>query len=134
MMFINNAMAQNANDAVNEALNSAESAQNGSGAVGTILYFVVIIFIFYLLLIRPQQKKYKEHKKLVDSVKKGDEVITIGGIIGKVKAIKEHNEIELEISKDVKISILKSSISTILTGKSNDRPNPANVNNKKKGK
>jgi preprotein translocase subunit YajC len=78
--------------------------------------FVPLIFmfaIFYLLLIRPQQKKAKEHKALLETLKKGDLVITAGGIHGKVTAV-EDNVITLEIATGVNIKINKGFIATIV--------------------
>ena len=66
--------------------------------------FIPIILIFvimYFLLIRPQQKKIKEHKNMVDNLRRGDQVLTQGGIIGKITKVKEGEEIEVELAKDV---------------------------------
>ena len=68
--------------------------------------FIPIILIFvimYFLLIRPQQKKIKEHKNMVDNLRRGDQVLTQGGIIGKITKVKEGEEIEVELAKDVKV-------------------------------
>ena len=70
--------------------------------------FIPIILIFvimYFLLIRPQQKKIKEHKNMVDNLRRGDQVLTQGGIIGKITKVKEGEEIEVELAKDVKVSV-----------------------------
>ena len=67
--------------------------------------FIPIILIFvimYFLLIRPQQKKIKEHKNMVDNLRRGDQVLTQGGILGKITKVKEGEEIEVELAKDVK--------------------------------
>ena len=71
--------------------------------------FIPIILIFvimYFLLIRPQQKKIKEHKNMVDNLRRGDQVLTQGGIIGKITKVKEGEEIEVELAKDVKVSVI----------------------------
>ena len=79
--------------------------------------FIPIILIFvimYFLLIRPQQKKIKEHKNMVDNLRRGDQVLTQGGIIGKITKVKEGEEIEVELAKDVKVSIIRSTIVNVL--------------------
>lgn len=70
------------------ALADGEAAAAGSGTVGMIIYFVIIIAVFYFLLIRPQKKKEKEAQAMIDSIKKGDKITTIGGFHGKVLSVK----------------------------------------------
>ena len=80
--------------------------------------FIPIILIFvimYFLLIRPQQKKIKEHKNMVDNLRRGDQVLTQGGIIGKITKVKEGEEIEVEIAKEVKVSVIRSTIVNVLS-------------------
>ena len=80
--------------------------------------FIPIILIFvimYFLLIRPQQKKIKEHKNMVDNLRRGDQVLTQGGIIGKITKVKEGEEIEVELTKDVKVSVIRSTIVNVLS-------------------
>jgi preprotein translocase subunit YajC len=69
----------------------------------------------YFLLIRPQQKKIKEHKNMVDNLRRGDQVLTQGGIIGKITKVKEGEEIEVELAKDVKVSVIRSTIVNVLS-------------------
>jgi preprotein translocase subunit YajC len=69
----------------------------------------------YFLLIRPQQKKIKEHKNMVDNLRRGDQVLTQGGILGKITKVKEGEEIEVELAKDVKVSIIRSTIVNVLS-------------------
>lgn len=76
---------------------------------GTVIYFVVIFAVFYFILIRPQQKRQKEHKELVTSLKVNDEVITAGGIFGTITRVKD-NSVWLKVADKVEIEILKSSI------------------------
>ena len=80
--------------------------------------FVPIILIFgimYFLMIRPQQKKMKEHRAMVDTLRKGDQVVTQGGIIGKVTKVKEDGEVEVEIATDVKVRVLKHTITEVMS-------------------
>ena len=79
--------------------------------------FIPIILIFvimYFLLIRPQQKKIKEHKIMVDGIRRGDQVLTQGGIIGKITKVKEGEEVEVEIASNVKVTIIKSSVVNVM--------------------
>ena len=69
---------------------------------------ILIFVIFYFFLIRPQQKKVKEHKIMVENLKRGDQVITSGGIIGTVERIIENDKAEIQISENVKVEIVKS--------------------------
>ena len=78
--------------------------------------FIPIILIFvimYFLLIRPQQKKIKEHKNMVDNLRRGDQVLTQGGILGKITKVKEGEEIEVELAKDEGLYI-RSTIVNVL--------------------
>ena len=80
--------------------------------------FIPIILIFvimYFLLIRPQQKKIKEHKNMVDNLRRGDQVLTQGGIIGKITKVKEGEQIEVELAKDAKVSVIRSTIVNVLS-------------------
>ncbi|HIF61775.1 MAG TPA: preprotein translocase subunit YajC [Candidatus Pelagibacter sp.] len=74
---------------------------------------ILIFVIFYFFLIRPQQKKIKEHKLMVTSLKRGDEVITSGGIVGKVERILGDDKIDLSISDNVTVQVVQSTILSI---------------------
>ena len=71
---------------------------------------ILIFVIFYFFLIRPQQKKVREHREMVKNLKRGDEVITSGGIIGKVDRVFEDDRIELDIGNSVKVQVIKNTI------------------------
>ncbi len=93
-------------------------AQGAGGAGGAFASFVPLILIFvimYFLLIRPQQKKVKEHQAMVTALRRGDQVVTQGGIIGKVTKVKEDGEIELEIASGVKVRVVKSTVAQVLS-------------------
>jgi preprotein translocase subunit YajC len=79
----------------------------------TFLFFGGMIAIMYFLMIRPQQKQLKDHRTLLAGLKKGDSVVTQGGLIGKIAELSER-EVKLEVSQNVKIRILKSAIQTSL--------------------
>lgn len=83
-------------------------------AVGQFLPLILIFAIMYFLLIRPQQKKVKDHQNMVSALRRGDQVVTQGGIIGKVSKVKDDNEVELEIAEGVKVRVVKSTIAQVL--------------------
>lgn len=76
---------------------------------------ILVFGIMYFFLIRPQQKKLKEHQKMLEALRRGDQVVTQGGIIAKVTKIKEDNEVELEIASGVKVRVIRSTITTVLS-------------------
>jgi preprotein translocase subunit YajC len=81
------------------------------------LIMLLLIFgIMYFLLIRPQQKKLKEHAAMLAGLRRGDQIITQGGVVGKIVKVKEDdsNEVEVEIAKDVKVRVVKSTIATVM--------------------
>ena len=80
-----------------------------------ILPWVLIFLIFYLLMIRPQQKRVKQHQAAISAIKKGDEVITGGGIRGRVTRVVDDNEAEIEIAQGIKVRVVKSTISQVVT-------------------
>ncbi|WP_136441225.1 preprotein translocase subunit YajC [Pacificoceanicola onchidii] len=86
-----------------------------ASAIGQFLPLILIFAIMYFLLIRPQQKKMKEHQAMVEALRRGDQVVTQGGIIGKVAKVKEGNEIEVEIAEGVKIRVVRATIAQVLS-------------------
>ena len=77
-------------------------------SIAQFIPLILIFIIFYFFLIRPQQKRAKEHKKMVEALKRGDKIITRGGIIGTVERIIDNEKLEVEISNSVKVEILRS--------------------------
>ena len=75
---------------------------------------ILIFIIFYFFLIRPQQKRVKDHKTIVEGLKRGDEVITSGGIIGTVERVMEDDRIEVLIGESTKVQIIRSTITSLL--------------------
>jgi preprotein translocase subunit YajC len=99
----------------------APSGDGGGGSmISTLVMFSLIIFIFYFMIIRPQQKRAKERQSLLDSVKKGDKVITVGGVHGTVVGVEEKTLL-IQVADDVKLKYEKSAISSI------DRPSEEKV-------
>ncbi len=80
---------------------------SGSG-IGQFIPLILIFVIFYFFLIRPQQKKVKEHKLMVENLKRGDKVITSGGIVGTIERVIDNDKVEVSISDDVKVEVIKS--------------------------
>ncbi len=106
-MLISPAYAQAAGDA-------------GGGGMLQLLPLVLIFVVFYFLLIRPQQKKAKMHRTMVEGVKRGDKVITGGGLLGTVTKAPEGNEIQVEIADGVRVKVVRHTLQEILT-----KPAPA---------
>ncbi|MBR9766017.1 MAG: preprotein translocase subunit YajC [Rhodobacteraceae bacterium] len=86
-----------------------------TNALAQFLPLILIFAIMYFLLIRPQQKKMKEHKAMVEGVRRGDQVITQGGLIGKVSKVKEDGEVEVEIAEGVKVRVVKSTLAQVVS-------------------
>jgi len=86
---------------------------SGQG-IAQFIPLILIFIIFYFFLIRPQQKRVKDHKAMVESLKRGDEVITSGGIIGIVDRVMEDDRIEVTISENTKVQIIRSTITSLL--------------------
>ena len=93
----------------------AQAAGGGAAAFGSFIPLILIFGIMYFLLIRPQQRKMKEHQAMVEGVRRGDQVVTAGGLIGKVVKVKDDNEIEIELAQGVKVRAVKSTLSQVLT-------------------
>ena len=86
---------------------------NGQG-ISQFIPLILIFVIFYFFLIRPQQKRVKDHKEMVNNLKRGDEVITSGGIIGIVDRVLEDDRIEVSLGDNIKVQIIRSTITSIL--------------------
>ena len=86
-----------------------------SAGIGQFIPLILIFVIFYFFLIRPQQKKVKDHKLMVESLKRGDKVITTGGIIGTIERVMDNDRAEVSISDEVKVEVVRSTgISALL--------------------
>lgn len=96
----------------------AQAAAGGSGILGQVFLFGSIILIMYFFMIRPQQKKQKETKKFIDEIKKGEDVVTIGGLHGKVSSV-EGDTVILELDRGFKVKVEKSAISMDFSKKPN---------------
>ena len=76
--------------------------------IGQFIPLILIFVIFYFFLIRPQQKKVKEHKKMVENLKRGDQVVTSGGIIGTIERVMDNDRAEIVIGDDTKVELIRS--------------------------
>ena len=77
-------------------------------SIGQFIPLILIFVIFYFFLIRPQQKKVKDHKNMVDNLKRGDDVVTSGGIVGRIERVIDNEKVEVAISDDVKVEVVRS--------------------------
>jgi len=93
---------------------------DGSNAMVQFLPLVLIFVVFYFLLIRPQQKKQKEHRTMLDTLRRGDRVVTGGGIIGTVNRVVSNEEVEVDIAQGVRVRVLRGTITNIVA-----KPDPA---------
>ncbi len=96
------------------AMAPAPGGQSGgaTGMITSLLPLVLIFVVFYFLLIRPQQKKAKEHKEMLDNIKKGDKIITAGGIYGVVESV-DNKTLTVKIAENTKIKIGKGSVAAV---------------------
>lgn len=81
--------------------------------MGMVLPLVMIMVVFYFLLIRPQQRRAKEHQELIGKVARGDTVVTTGGLVGKVNRVVDDKELLVEIADNVKVRVVRSAISEV---------------------
>ena len=118
-----------------QAAGGAGSVSTSGSMIGTLLPFLLIIVIFYFFLIRPQNKKQKETQKMLDALKKGDKVITIGGIHGTVSSVKEKTVI-VKVDDDCKLEFNRTAISSVELTEAEKAKFAEEANNKKlfKGK
>jgi len=92
-------------------------AQAAGGAGGAFTSFVPLILIFgimYFLLIRPQQKKVKEHRAMVEALRRGDQIVTQGGVIGKVTKVVDDTEVKVEIASGTEVRVVRATIQQVL--------------------
>lgn len=107
----------------------AQTAGGGSEILVTIFPFVIVFAIIYLLILRPQQKRIKEHQAMVSGIRRGDTVVTSGGILGKVTKVIDDNEVQVEIAENTRVRVVRSTISDV---RSKTEPAPSNDDEKPK--
>ncbi|NQV81145.1 MAG: preprotein translocase subunit YajC [Alphaproteobacteria bacterium] len=106
-MFISMAFAQGAE--------GGGGLFGGGGGIVSLLPLVLIFVVFYFLLIRPQQKKVKVHRAMVGNLRRGDNIVTGGGIIGKVTKVLDDNRVEVEIADGVRVQVARGTIQDVVT-------------------
>jgi len=94
--------------------------QGGGGGAINLIFIALIFVIFYFFLIRPQQKKQKEREKLLASVKKGDKIVTVGGLHGTVVGLEEKHVL-VQVADNVKLKFEKSAVSTVVGGEAENK-------------
>ncbi len=92
----------------------AQAAAPAGAGLESLLPLVLIFVVFYFLLIRPQQRKMKKHKEMLGAIRRGDKVVTGGGIVGTVTKVNDEREVTVEIAKDIKVKVHRELISTVM--------------------
>jgi preprotein translocase subunit YajC len=100
---------------VSPAFAQAGGEAAGPGALQAFLPIILIFVVFYFLLIRPQQKKMKQHKEMLGAIRRGDKIVTGGGIVGTVTKVIDDAEVMVEISEGIKVRVHRSLVSSVLT-------------------
>ena len=92
----------------------AQSGGLSGGGLGGLMPIVLVMVIFYFLLIRPQQKRAKQHKEMLSAIRRGDKIVTSGGLTGTiVKVVEDSETVEIEIAKDVKVHVVRAMIADV---------------------
>ena len=107
---------------VTPAFAQAAGAPSAGASIASFAPLILIFVIMYFLMIRPQQKRMKEHRSMVEALKKGDEVVTQGGLVGRITAVRDA-ELEIEIAPGVKVRVVRSSVTGLV-----NRTQPAAAN------
>jgi preprotein translocase subunit YajC len=98
---------------ISPAFAQAAGTAGAAGGLMSFLPFVAIIVVFYFFLIRPQQKRAKEHREMVNNVRRGDVVVTSGGIIGKITKVIDDGEAEIEIAEGVRVRVVRATLADV---------------------
>ena len=104
----------------------AQAAAGGGGAFDLltgIAPILILVVIFWFLIFRPQQKRLKEHQSMLGAIRRGDAIVTSGGIVGKVTKVQENEDLEVEISQGVKVKLVRSMVQDVRS-----KPEPVNDN------
>ncbi len=100
---------------ISQALAQPGGGGGGLGGIEGLMPFILIAVVFYFLLIRPQQKRQKDHKMMVANLRRGDQVVTAGGIIGTVSKVPSDSELVVEIAEGVKVKVARATISEVVS-------------------
>ena len=106
--------------------------------MGAFLPLILIFGVFYILLIRPQQKKVKQHREMINNLRRGEKIITTGGVIGTITKVNDNKELQVKISDNVEIRLAPGMVSDLYINPEADNKiskptKPSQVNNEKKG-
>jgi preprotein translocase subunit YajC len=110
-MFISSAIAQTADTA------TAVAATGSGGFLMSVAPLILVFFVFYVLVIRPQNKKIVEHRKMINELKKGDKVVTGGGVLATVVKLQGDDEVVLEVANDTEVTVLRHTLMSLRKGK-----------------
>ena len=103
-------------------------------SIGAFLPLILIFGVFYILLIRPQQKKVKAHREMLNNLRRGDKIITSGGIIGTINKVADNRELQVQVSENVEIKIAPGMVADLYASTEPEKKQPAKENqNEKKG-
>jgi len=100
---------------ITPAFAQSAPAAGGSDIILQLVPFLLIFVIMWFLIIRPQQRRVKEHQEMIKNVRRGDTVVTTGGIVGKVAKVVDDNELEVEIAENVRVRLVRTMISDVRT-------------------
>ncbi len=100
---------------VTPALAQSGAAPSGMDFVSSFIPIILLIAIFWFLIFRPQQKRMKEHRAMLEAIKRGDTVVTSGGIVGKVTKVAENEDLEVEVAQGVKVKVVRSMVADVRT-------------------
>ena len=101
-------------------------------SIGAFLPLILIFGVFYILLIRPQQKKVKAHREMLNNLRRGDKIITSGGIIGTVNKVADNRELQVQVSENVEIKIAPGMVADLYTSTEPEKKQPAKENQNEK--
>jgi len=101
-------------------------------SIGAFLPLILIFGVFYILLIRPQQKKVKAHREMLNNLRRGDKIITSGGIIGTVNKVADNRELQVQVSENVEIKIAPGMVADLYTSTELEKKQPAKENQSEK--
>ncbi len=110
----------------------AQAAGGAGGGIEAFLPLILIFVVFYFLMIRPQQKRAKEHKKMLEALRRGDNVMTAGGILGKVTKVDSETEVSVEIAKDVVVKVRRDTVAQVIDKTEPVKADAANDSSEKK--
>jgi preprotein translocase subunit YajC len=117
---------------ISDAFAQTAAAAGQPGLLESLFPIIFIVIVFYFLLIRPQQKRYKQHREMVESVQRGDQVVTGGGIIGTVKKVESDDVLLVDIADSVTVQIAKATIANVIPKDADTKDTPAKKSGKTK--